>query len=69
MSQANSQSSLNTNSSLLIDNCSEAEFLYHAWCLVAMVYKKGNEQYELACLRYKWHLAECAVCREGLDAP
>ena len=66
MSQANMQTSSITNSSLLIDNCSEAEFLYHAWCLVAMVYKKGSEQYEEACLRYKWHLAECQTCQKGL---
>ena len=46
--------------------CDAAKDLYYAWGFVAEVYKKGSEQYEEACLRYKWHLAECQTCQKGL---
>ena len=48
-------------------NCLEAEGLDAEWSQIAKWFKKGSKQYETACLRYKWHLAKCAVCREGLS--
>ena len=59
---------MNTNFSHPTANCPKATEKYYAWIFVAKTFKPGTEQYEKACLRYKWHLAECDVCREGLDA-
>jgi len=50
-----------------VANCIKAKNLYYRWVRSAKTYKRGSKQYESACLRYKWHLAECEVCREGLD--
>ena len=51
-----------------IANCEKAWELYYEWVPIAALFKKGRKQYESACLRYKWHIAKCPVCREGLDA-
>ena len=51
-----------------IANCPVATSLYFKWVGVAVKFKKGRKPYEKACLEYKWHIAECPVCREGLDA-
>ncbi len=68
MSQASLQTSSNTNYHPTTARCPEAIGKYYAWNFVSKSFKKGSKQYETACLRYKWHLAKCAVCREGLDA-
>ena len=66
MSQESTPILLNTNYSHPIASCNRAKVLYYAWTFVAEIYKKGSEQYEEACLRYKWHLAECQTCQKGL---
>lgn len=57
-----------TNGYHPLARCPEATEKYFEWVDVAESYKKGSKQYEKACLRYKWHVAGCDVCQEGLDA-
>ena len=45
-----------------IANCPKARDLYFAWTK----HKKGTADYEKACLKYKWHIANCEVCQGGL---
>ena len=69
MSQASMPISLNTKFMHPITNhCPDATAKYFEWSDVAKLFKKGSKQFEAACLRYKWHIAKCAVCREGSDA-
>ena len=35
---------------------------------VSLIFKRGSYEFEVACLRYEWHVARCCNCREGLDA-
>ena len=49
----------------ICSGCLKSGELYSAWAEVAKDYKKGTKEYETACLRYKWHLANCN-CRKGL---
>ncbi len=63
-----SQKNVNSTFSHPTASCPIASALYFKWTNLTKQFKKGSEQYETACLKYKWHLAKCAVCREGLDA-
>ena len=46
--------------------CPEAERLDVEWSQIARTFKKGSEKFEIACLRYEWHVARCCNCRRGL---
>ena len=65
MSLVNIQTS--SNISHPTARCPVATSLYFKWVAVAARFKKGRKPYESACLEYKWHVAKCAVCREGRD--
>ena len=48
-------------------NCPVATALYFKRVEVAARFKKGMKPFGNARLEYKGHIAECPVCREGLD--
>lgn len=56
----------NINSSHPVVDCLVGTAEYWGWVFVSRAFEKGSEEYETACLRYKWHIAKCDVCRKGL---